>query len=445
VTDSSFKKIHFDSGLCLVSERNPYSRSVVVGLWFPVGSRFEQPGEFGSYHFIEHLVFKSPKALKIVKQIELAGGDVNAFTAHEHTCYHVTCLKQDVGFALKFLACIRSHFDVSPDDFEKEKAVILQEVRSHQDDIEDEVHRFFMSKVLSGSALAHSISGEIEDVASLSLNGLKTLHFKSYTNGQCVISIAGNFEFELITDLIEKEFRCSKIKDNRSIKNSKKVKTVVPYYGFDFSSVCDSVTKHFQPGLYLKERKTKQLYFTLSFPIKAIFSDERFPASLLNAWFGQGMTSHLFKKLREDLGLVYFVHSHISTFLDQGLWMIEASCEIQNMPEVIEMIFFELKKLRTKIFSPSWLRAQKKLLRGQVLLGADDLENRMQSIALNELIFQEYRSPEEYLNKFEKVNGSEIKSFIKERINFSQCAVVLYGQKAKEFQPFVEKLIERQS
>jgi predicted Zn-dependent peptidase len=154
------------------------------------------------------------------------------------------------------------------------------------------------------------------------------------------------------------------------------------------------------------------------------------------------MASHLFKKLREDLGLVYFVHSHISTFLDQGLWLIEASSEIQSMPEVIEIIFSEVKKLQTKSFPASWFRAQKKLLRGQVLLGAEDLENRMQSLALNELIFEQYRNPEDYLNKFEKVKEAEVRSFIKERINFSRCAVVLYGQKAKEFKPFLENLIE---
>jgi predicted Zn-dependent peptidase len=171
-----------------------------------------------------------------------------------------------------------------------------------------------------------------------------------------------------------------------------------------------------------------------------VYSDERFPASLLSSWFGQGMTSHLFQKLREELGLVYFVHSHISTFLDQGFFLIETSCELQNMPEVIEIIFSEVKKLQSKTFSKALLNSQKRLLRGQVLLGAEDLENRMQSIALNELIFQQYRSPLDYLRKFEKIDGYCIKKFIRDRLRFDQCAVVLYGHKAKEFKPFIDNI-----
>lgn len=443
MTASIFHKAYFDIGLCLVSEHNPFSHSVVVGLWFPVGSRFEKSGEHGAYHVIEHLVFKSAQAMRLVKQIESVGGDVNAFTAHEHTCYHITCLKHDIGLALKFLACVRSKLEVSASDFKKEKAVILQEIRSHNDDIEDEVHRFFMSHVLAGSSLAHSISGEIRDVEGLSLTQLKKLHADSYANSKCVISVAGNFDRKKLTLMIQKEFRCQERKPIKKFRLKNEVNSSFErYYQDEFHHAVKDGNRHFKPGVYLKDRKTQQLYFTMSFPLKPIFSDERFPASLLNSWFGQGMASHLFQKLREDLGLVYFVHSHISTFLDQGLFLIEASCETQNMPEVVEIIFSEVKKLHNKRFTNSLLLAQKKLLRGQVLLGAEDLENRMQSLALNELIFQEYRCPVAYLKKFESVTTKDVHNFIRERLQFRNCAVLLYGQKAKEFKPFIDQLLE---
>lgn len=428
------------SGLCLVTEHNPFSHSVVVGLWFPVGSRFESPGEFGAYHFIEHLVFKSKTALKLVKQIESVGGDVNAFTAHEHTCYHVTCLRQDIELALRFLACVRSELKITKDDFEKEKAVILQEIRSHQDDIEDEVHRFFMSQVLADSPLSHSISGESYDVEKLNLEQLKKIHQAHYRKSPVVLSVTGNFDKKNLGSQVGKAFGYLK-----GVKASKekvtRAKTKTCYYpqlkGFEQKAL-----NYFKPGVYLKQRKTQQLYFTVSFPLLSIYSDERFAGSLLNSWFGQGMTSYLFRKLREDLGLVYFVHSHITTFLDQGLFLIEASCELQNMPEVIEIIFREIKNLAKKDFSKRLLDQQKKLLRGQVLLGAEDLENRMQSVALNELIFNEYRSPEQYLKKFDTVNAKDVKKFITERLRLDLCAVVLYGAQAKTFKPFIENQIE---
>jgi len=442
VTSVLFTKNYFDTGLCLVTERNPFSHSVVVGLWFPLGSRFENKGEFGAYHFIEHLVFKSPNALKLVRQIESAGGDVNAFTAHEHTCFHVTCLKQDIRLALKFLACVRSKLDVTQQEFEKEKAVILQEIRNHHDDIEDEVHRFFMSKVLRGSPLAHPISGDISDIMGLNLEQLKKIHKTRYRRNKAVISVTGNFELKSLIELVEKEFKCEHLYSGgkKGSQRSKSTLGVSMYYQ-ELAKSPKIQSSYFKPGVYVKERKTQQLYFTLSFSLDSVYSDERFSASLLSSWFGQGMTSYLFRKLREDLGLVYFVHSHVSTFLDQGLFLIEASCEPQKMPEVIEIICFEVKMLQSKVFSHAFLNTQKKLLRGQVLLGAEDLENRMQSIALNELIFQQYRNPHDYLRKFESVNSHTIRKFVLDKLRFDQSAIVLYGHRAKEFKTFIEKLL----
>lgn len=432
-TSEYYKKYQISPQVALVTEHNPGARSVVMGLWFPVGSRFETPKQFGAYHFIEHLVFKNPKTLKLVKDIEAVGGDVNAFTSHEHTCFHVTLLKEDYELGLEFLASIVKPLKVPKAEFEKERDVILQEVRSHQDDIEDEVHRFFMAKALKGSGLAHSISGEVENVQELTAKDLQELHRKSYLQGAMVLSVAGFLDFKKIKKSAVQKFK----KFNKTAELEKESEN----YYVDRLRHLPKPLMH--AGIYPKDRKTQQVYLVMGFEIDPVFSAERFAAVLFNSWFGQGMASRLYQKVREELGLVYFIHSQVLTFLDKGLFLIEASSEVQKMPEVIDVVFKEIQKLQTSTFSTQRLASQKKILKGQVLLGAEDFENRMQSVALNELLFKKYKSPEDFMSQFAKVKSKDVTSFVRKKLDLNKMSFVLYGPGASEFEPYVKNLVKK--
>lgn len=423
---SLFKKIKINGQLTLVGELHPTARSVVVGLWFAKGSRFEKKGEFGAYHFLEHLVFKSDKALSLLKKIELCGGEVNAFTAHEHTCFHVTVLAQDLELAIRFLAALVKTLKVKPQDFELEKQVIIQEIKSHHDDIEDEVHRFFLEKTLKGTGLAHSISGSVSDVTSLSLEALQSIHKEQYQMGQQILSIAGQFAFGSTEGLVKKYF------GHRSPKG---LGVVDPDQGlYDLSSF----KTQFTPGVHTFERKTQQLYLLMGFRMGSIFDPQRFAASLFNSWFGQGMMSQLYQKIREELGLVYFIQSQVVTFLDQGLFLIEASSEKQKMPDVIEALVEQIKLLHQEKKSAAVWNKQKRLMRGQILLAADDFENRMQSVALNQLLFGKNKTPEQFLTELESVTTREIDRFVAQVFKPENVSVVLYGSDAKKFEPYLK-------
>lgn len=422
---SLFKKVKINGQLTLVGELHPTARSVVIGLWFAKGSRFEQKGEFGAYHFLEHLVFKSNKALSLLKKIELCGGEVNAFTAHEHTCFHVTVLAQDLELAIQFLAALVKTLKVKPQDFELEKQVIIQEIKSHHDDIEDEVHRFFLEKTLKGTGLAHSISGSVADVTSLTLADLQKIHKVHYQKGYQVLSIAGQFQFSTTEALIKKYFGQG---GHLSLKNEN------PQGLYDLSSL----KTQFTPGVYTFERKTQQLYLLMGFRMGSIFDPQRFAASLFNSWFGQGMMSQLYQKIREELGLVYFIQSQVVTFLDQGIFLIEASSEKQKMPDVIESLVEQINLLHQEKKSASIWNKQKRLMRGQILLAADDFENRMQSVALNQLLFGKNKTPEQFLAELESVTAGDVDCFLKDVFKPENVSVVLYGSDAKKFEPYLK-------
>lgn len=426
---SLFQKHKINQQLTLVGELHPTSRSVVVGLWFPKGSRFENKGEYGAYHFLEHLVFKSEKALKLLKKIELCGGEVNAFTAHEHTCFHVTVLAQDLELAIQFLASLVRPLKVKAQDFDLEKQVIIQEIKSHHDDIEDEVHRFFLEKTLKGTGLAHSISGSVADVNQLNFTKLQAIHKEHYQLGTQIISIAGQFVFNSTLELVKKYF----------------TKNTLPQLNSDSSRGCyelSSFKTHFTSGVHTYERKTQQLYLLMGFQMGSIFDSQRFAASLFNSWFGQGMMSQLYQKIREELGLVYFIQSQVITFLDQGVFLIEASSEKQKMPDVIEALIQQIKGLHQVHLPAGVWNKQKRLMRGQILLAADDFENRMQSVALNELLFGKNKTPEQFLAELESVTSKQINQFVDQVFRPENVSVVLYGSDAKKFEPYLREQIK---
>ncbi len=451
----AFVKASFSDGFTLLSEHYKESVSVVMGLWIPVGSRAELAGNYGVFHFLEHIVFKSPKVLNLVKKIEGLGGEVNAFTAHEHTCFYLTLLSEDIDLGFEFLSLLLKPLNISDTDFEKEKAVVQQEVRSQDDDIEDITHRYFFSNTFQGSSLEHPLSGSEADVSQLSKKILLAHHKKFYQNSNHVLSLVGAFNQKTIQSKITRYFAVKKLplvskslifKPKKSEYN-KPIVTLADLGGLKEGCLGQQnyaknifLNIQFKPGFYPLSKKSQQLYLTLGFELPAVYSKQRLAGMIINSYLGNGMSSVLSNDIRENKGLVYFIHSQMVSFLDGGVLLIEASSEPKNMPEVIESIFKIIKNLNKSGLSVTDLANQKQLLKGQILLGAEDLDSRMHSVALNELIFEKSKSPEFFIKELQSVTQTDVLNYIHKYLDLSKISAVLVGPKAHLFKPFFASL-----
>ncbi|MCS6838109.1 MAG: insulinase family protein [Bdellovibrionaceae bacterium] len=406
-----------------------------VGIWLPIGSRFEKKGEFGLSHLVEHLVFKKKSVTNLVKKLEGKGADLNGFTSHEYTCFQVTCLNEDAEPALEFLGEVLKDLVLPEEEFEREKQVIIQEILSAKDDIEQDFHEFILKNSFPQTGLDRSIAGEVEELRQLRLVEVQSYHRHLYQRGRAVISVAGIFHPTRIRSLINEVFQFRK-----KIKWSDYGRLWQGYFSHFEGS---AVSRALQPGVFIHERNTQHLYLSVLFELDSIFSPERFYAHLLNSWFAQGMASRLFFRLREELGLVYFVNGSVATFLDRGFYLIEASSDPQKMPDVIEVLFQELELLKKQSFSSSWLQKYKTLIRGQTVLASFDPENRMGSLGVQELYFQKPETLSHYLKNYQKITQSHLKQFVKKRLNLSQAGVFLYGSQASKFPPFVQGLLAK--
>lgn len=405
-----FKKTQLDNGIRVLSEHHMDSRCVVTGVWVEVGTRFESANQVGISHLLEHMVFKGTEkynAFEIARCLEAKGGDINAFTAREHTCFHTTSLKEDLDLSVDVLAqlCAFAKFDEA--EFDKEKRVVQQEIMMASDDLEEYVYDLYYEKIFPGNSLGYQILGSIDSVESIQRNQVIDYYNKHFVPENLIITAAGSVDHDELVRSVEKHLKSKSWE-------FKKTQT-------DLKTPPKAVVRDFF------QKDCEQYHIILGFPACSYSDENRFNGFVVNTALGGGMTSKLYQKVREERGLVYSIFSMLNTFTDTGIQTIYAGTEKDHVEEVVDLIKNELKELKAKGLSKEDIDLYKTQAKGQIIIGSEDIDNRMNSLAVNEMVFNEYRSVDKVIEDIDKVNQDSVMEYIEEKLNIDKLSLFMLG------------------
>ncbi|MGI5215522.1 M16 family metallopeptidase [Plantactinospora sp. CA-290183] len=385
------------SGLRVLTEAIPTTRSVSFGVWVAVGSRDETGPQAGVSHFLEHLLFKGTNkrsALDISAQIEAVGGETNAFTTKEYTCYYARVLDQDLPLAVDVMCDLVADSVLDPADVETERGVILEEIAMHDDEPGDEVHDLLARAVHGDHPLGRLISGTEETVSPMSRRQIQTFYRRRYTPPAIVIAAAGNLDHAEVVKLVRKAVAGTPLDTEPAAPAP--LRPTVP-----------GVRP--QPARTLVEQKeTEQAHVVLGCPGIGRLDERRFALGVLNNVLGGGMSSRLFQEIRERRGLAYSVYSYSSQYADSGLFAVYAGCAPGKVDEVLKLIRAELAEVAAHGVTEAELERGRGMAKGSYVLGLEDSGSRMSRLAKGELLFGDLLPVDELLARIDAVTADEV-------------------------------------
>lgn len=404
-----FKKTVLDSGITVVTEAHKHQRSVSVGVFVCSGTRDEKKSEMGASHFVEHMVFKGTKkrsAYEISRCLEAVGGDLNAYTTREYTCFHATSLKKDLSLDVELLGDLVTNAVFRQRDFERERNVILQEVAMTEDNPEEYAFDAFYEKLYPGSSMGWPILGTETSLSHMTRTSLLRFYREHYVGSNIIVAAAGALDHDEVVSLVEKFI---KVKKGKKVSSRRKPTKLTP--------VKDVLVK-----------EGEQAHVIVGFDGLGFADDHRFDAFVLNAWLGGGMSSKLYQSIREKKGLAYTVYSQLMTLTDGGLLTIYAGTEAESVPKVINAIFDDIKNVKAKKISEKHLELFKQQVSGGILLGSDDMENRMNSLGVNEMTFGDYIPIEKVVDGIQEVTAKEVYEISQQLLNPKKMSIFVMGK-----------------
>jgi predicted Zn-dependent peptidase len=383
-------KTILDNGIRVLSEEIDHVRSVSIGAWVDGGSRHEGASDNGAAHFIEHMLFKGTErrsAFDIAAAIDSVGGVINAATGKEQTSYYIKIPDYHLELAVDLLADILTGSRFDEAEIDREKSVILQEIRMVEDAPDDHVQDVFEGLFWKDHPLGLPILGTKERIETFRRDEL--LHFfdACYRADHLVISAAGHLRHEVFVELVRRGF-------GELAPSSLPRRTDPP------------VAK---PGRGVLYREIEQVHLTLGFPAPPAVNPRRYAALLLNAVLGGSMSSWLFQEIREKRGLAYSVCSYLTSYLDTGLFGIYAGTGSDQVREVLALVREGLDRFRSELLTEKELKDAKELIKGNYLLGMESTDNRMTGLARNEICFGRQLTPEEIVANIDAVGREEIR------------------------------------
>ncbi|MUG45610.1 pitrilysin family protein [Paenibacillus woosongensis] len=381
-------KTQLKNGLRVVMEKIPTFRSVSFGIWVKTGSRNESPDLGGISHFIEHMLFKGTErydAKEIAEQFDAIGGNVNAFTSKEYTCYYAKVLDEHLPIAVDVLSDMffRSLFD--EEELRKEKNVILEEIAMYEDTPDDMVHDLISEAAYGTHPLALPILGTEKQLQAMDSSHLKAFMREKYTVDNTVISIAGNYD-DNILELLEKHF------GDFGARGAESALAAPDFLG----------------GMKFHRKKTEQNHICLSFPGLQIGDKNQYAMVLLNNALGGGMSSRLFQEIREKRGLAYSVYSYHSSHADSGLFTVYAGTAPKQTKDVLELTKEILHDVSLKGLTESELSKGKEQLKGSLILSLESTSSRMNRLGKNELMLGRHYTLDEIISRIEAVTMEDI-------------------------------------
>jgi predicted Zn-dependent peptidase len=393
------KRTVLPSGLRIITEQMPSVRSAAIGIWVNVGSRDEVASQTGSAHYLEHLLFKGTKnrtALDISSTIDAVGGEMNAFTSKEVTCFYTRVLDTSVPQAIEVLVDMITSATITTVDVDQERQVVLEEIAMRDDDPADIVHEQFSRALYGDAPLGRSILGTVENISSLSRRSIHGFYRKHYTPDRLVIAVAGNVDHAAIVKQIRKAFNIGgfDLAGDETPYVPPKVKTKVSHAG----------------GFVKFDKTTEQANLVIGVPGLDRADERRYIQSVFNAALGGGMSSRLFQEVREKRGLVYTVYSFGQQFQDAGMAGVYAGCSPKNLEQVTSVITDVLDEVSLNGITAAELEKAKGQVSGGMVLGLEDTSSRMSRIARSEMNNGYVPSVSEVLDRIAAVTLEEVHS-----------------------------------
>jgi predicted Zn-dependent peptidase len=387
------------NGLRVLTESIPAMRSVSFGVWVGVGSRDETPAQSGVSHFLEHLLFKGTNrrsALDISAEIEAVGGETNAFTTKEYTCYYARVLDADVPLAVDVVCDLIIDSVLAEADVETERGVILEEIAMHDDEPGDEVHDLFAEAAFGKHPLGRQVSGTVDTISAMTRRQIQSFYRKRYTAPSIVVAAAGNLDHAAVVKLVKAAFeRSERFTEDASAGVHRPGTPAVPVRTSQIT---------------IRSKDTEQAHVVLGGVGLHRDDERRFAMAVLNNVLGGGMSSRLFQQIREKRGLAYSVYSYTSQYADAGLYAVYAGCAPGKVDEVLELARDELAAVAAHGLEPAEIDRGKGMLKGSLVLGLEDTGSRMSRLGKGELLHRELLSVDELLTRVDAVTPDEVRA-----------------------------------
>ena len=396
-------------------ERMSSLRSVALGVWANVGSRYETKGEEGLSHFIEHMMFKGTRnrtASQISNEIDALGGEMNAFTTHEATAFYVKVLDQQAGAAFDLLADLFHHSRFGARDIEKEKQIVIEEIRTVQDDPEDYIHELHAKDVLGNHSIGRPILGTSRAMRQMSRRALLHYKHKHYRPENTIVAVAGNFSFSQLLDQVNEYFGQWQGEGTGTL--SRKIEN-------------DRWPDQPKARQSFHQKPLEQVHLCVGFKGLPIGHPDRYMAHVLNAILGGGVSSRLFQEVREKRGLTYTIYSHLSSFFDGGLLTVYAATRPAEVGAVIDQICKETQKLCRRGVAVKELERTKTQLKGSLMLGLEGTNGRMNKLAKDELYQGRHVSLQEMVKAIDRISPEQIRQISQKLLDLKDFVVTALG------------------
>jgi predicted Zn-dependent peptidase len=411
--DGSVLRTVLPGGLRVVTESLPAVRSAAFGIWAGVGSRDEDPEHAGATHYLEHLLFKGTSrrsALDISAELDAVGGELNAFTAKEFTCYYARVLDQDLPLAIDVLSDMVTNSLIELKDVDAERGVILEEIAMNEDDPADLVHEAFAELVFGDTPLGRPILGTVDSINSITRDRIADHYRSRYTPDRLVVAAAGSVDHEHVVALTTAAFGAVLTGGARPAP---------PRLGATLTGAASGT------GVRLVSRPVEQANLVLGCAGLARTDRRRFALGVLNAALGGGMSSRLFQEVREKRGLAYSVYSFSSQNADSGQWGIYAGCLPAKTEEVLAICQEEIAKVIQSGLSDEELERGKGQLRGSIVLGLEDPSSRMSRLGKSELVYPDLEPVDEILTEIAAVTHDQVRQIAAEVLGLPKALAIV--------------------
>lgn len=410
------KRTVLKNGLTVISERLPGFKTLSIGVWVRAGTRHEKPGEAGISHCLEHMVFKGTEkrtAAQITREIERVGGEFNAFTAREYTCFHITVLARDLELSIDILSDILMGSTFTAEEFEREKKVILQEI-AMVEEVPEEIAQDLHFEMLYGRhGLGRSILGTEHSVRKLRRSDLLRYFRKHYRPDNMIVSIAGDVSparvLRSLKQLSKKNW------PGRPVKRLSRKEE-----GFEPAPAV-------REGLWWIKRPTEQAHIVWGVDCPKITSRDQSALVLLASYLGGGMSSYLFQEIREKHGLAYTVYAGLNMFSDSGTLHVYLGANVSQVGNCLRMIESAVMRLCTTKITEEELLEAKESLKGTMLLSSDSAESIMGSNAVDEIYFEEIFSTEKVCREIDEVTVNDVKRIARKIFGDRRRSILVYG------------------
>ena len=407
------EKTTLDNGVRILSKKIPNARSVSMGIWVNVGARDESETDNGMSHFIEHMLFKGTRnrtGYEIAKEFDAIGGQTNAFTSMENTCYHAKVIDAHTEIMADILSDIflNSVFDEA--EIEKERPVIFQEISMVEDNPDEYIHTLSARSYWGDNALGRSVIGNRKNVTQFDSNAIKSFFSRYYQPDRIVISAAGNIDHGALLDLVGSTFN-----------------TLAKGNGFP-----QRITPESRSAIDINFKKLEQVHICLNTKGIGIPDPNRYIFSLINTVLGGNMSSRLFQKIREERGLAYSVYAYASSFEDTGMFGAYAGTDADHVFEVVDLILKEMRAIKNEKISSEELKNAKEYTKGALLLASESIDNQMVRLAQNEINLGKQIPLADIISEIDAVTDEHIMALAKDLFDSRHLSLTTLGPVKKK-------------